>query len=110
MAPGECPICGGPSPIEGYAGLLICPACDQRVVDVDGNPGEPVLPDGLAEAGLDAVMAFEYSEPNPVFVDGKKCWRRYRFGGYVTLRDPWDCATLLEFYDHFRIAIEELGA
>ena len=37
---------------------------------------------------------------NPVFIDGHKCWRRYKFGGWVTLRDFWDISDIGDFYDH----------
>jgi len=38
---------------------------------------------------------------NPVFVGGIKYWRRYRFGGWVTMRDFDDCKDIGEFYDKY---------
>jgi hypothetical protein len=39
---------------------------------------------------------------NPVFVDGLQCWRRYKFGGCITMADPDNCMTLDESYARHR--------
>lgn len=44
---------------------------------------------------------------NPVFINGKKCWRRYEIGGWVTQRDPFDCDTIDEFFS--RISEERVA-
>ena len=88
----SCPICGG-NLIETYSSAdfiknypgLICHECDARSVNSDGN--EP----------YHSSMG-DYGD-NPVFIDSNKCWRRYRFGGYVTMVSPEGCNTLEEFYE-----------
>lgn len=65
-----------------YPGQL-CVACQERA---EPEPGGDDL-DTLGDAG-----------PNPVYVDGIKCWRRYRQGGYLTMRDDTPCRSLNKFY------------
>lgn len=89
-ASGGCPLCGK-SLRADYSGDaattypgLVCRKCDDRAVDAAGaEPHHSSEFDGGA---------------NPVFIDGKKCWRRYRFGGFVTMYDPDDCPTLEDFH------------
>jgi hypothetical protein len=84
----ECSICGteleDPPFASGYPNF-VCRDCDTRAVNTDGK------------------SPFHYSNgddgDNPVFIDGKKCWRRYRFGGYITMLDDLDCKDIGEFYD-----------
>lgn len=91
----RCPICSrdllldfpsAPS-IVGYPGL-ICRTCDRRAINSKGAAPE--------------MFGFDDNGDNPVFIDSRKCWRRYRFGGFVTMLDPYDCDTLEEFYDRQR--------
>jgi hypothetical protein len=62
----------------------VCQDCNARALDDKGNkPFHSSMGDGGT---------------NPVFIDGYKCWRRYRFGGYIAMLDRFNCASLSEFY------------
>ena len=63
---------------------LVCPDCQENAVNADGD--SPVH------------LSWDDDGDNPVFLDGVKCWRRYKFGGYITMRDVHDFPTLSEFY------------
>jgi len=56
-----------------------CSICDARAVS---EPGVP------ARQG-----------DNPVFIDGIRCFRRYKMGGWLSQRDALDCDDYDEFYD-----------
>lgn len=75
--PQRCSICGGSDDRSdefwsNYRGL-VCLACDARAVD---EAGDPAWSDDEYDTGS-----------NPVFIDGVRCRRRYRFGGWVTMRE-----------------------
>jgi hypothetical protein len=96
-----CPVCGGE--VEGDTDTyvnLVCDFCDERAVNRDGEEPWHGWPPGEEPESEDETirMAPDRGE-NPVFIDGEKCWRRYRFGGWVTMVDNHNCDSLEEFYE-----------
>lgn len=109
----ECAICGEPFEsydpefATGYANL-VCESCDEQAVTKQNESPKH----GNEYLGEDTIIDDDSETPtirmdpdvgdNPVFIDGQKCWRRYRFGGWITRRDDHDCASLDEFYETHR--------
>lgn len=83
-----CSICGAelnnPAFPRNYPNF-VCRECDGRAVSSEG--------------GLPRHESQYDDGDNPVYIDGHKCWRRYRFGGYITMKDDYDCRSIGEFYD-----------
>ena len=96
-----CPICGsedgGNHPTYPN---LVCDDCDQQAVNEEGEAPWYGWPPGEEPESDDGTIRIPPDQgENPVFIDGKKCWRRYRFGGWVTMKDNHDCESLKEFYE-----------
>ena len=109
----ECAICG--EPFESYDlefasnyANLVCEACDERAGTAEGDSPKY----GNEYLGRDTIIDDDSGTPtirmppdvgdNPVFIDGQKCWRRYRFGGWITRRDDHDCSSIKEFHERHR--------
>jgi len=95
----SCSICrDGPLRTHGEIPAEICDDCDQRAVNKSGDtPWHGYPPEKRPDEDQPTVEPPDDGE-NPVFIDGHKCWRRYRFGGWKTFLDHYDCDTLDEFY------------
>jgi hypothetical protein len=64
--------------------MPVCDQCDRRAID---DEGLPAFHDSPNDWGT-----------KPVFIDGRRCFRRYHLGGYQTMLDPdSDCPD----YDNF---------
>lgn len=98
-----CSICGSKLPDGDFAlnyPNFVCDECNSTAVNEDGETpwhGWPPGEEPESEPGV-IQMVPDHGE-NPVYINGIKCWRRYRFGGHIAFRDTFDCDTLGEFYD-----------
>lgn len=104
----ECAICGGPlerihAELTSTYPNLVCWKCNRQA---ENEHGEKPTFGGEYRAKIKAesdspeeVNVPSDAGENPVFIDGQKCWRRYRFGGFVTSVDQFDCDTMSEFKD-----------
>ena len=78
----RCSICGR-EPVGDDFPRLVCPRCDAMALNDAARP---------AEAAADGSRG-----DNPVFVEGKQCWRRYAMGGWATMLDVDNCRDYYEF-------------
>lgn len=104
----RCSICGTPE--DDASGLPIrysnpvCKECDTLAVDESGEIPWAGYPPGEGPESKPGVIQLEPDHgQNPVYISGVKCWRRYRFGGWITRRDAFDCDSLEEFREFHRI-------
>jgi len=110
-SPGElrCAICGTPEseardlPV-GYSNP-VCEDCDRLAVGESGDsPWHQYPPDEEPPETEPGVIRLGPDRgENPVYIAGAKCWRRYRFGGWITRRDAFDCESVEEFHELHRI-------
>lgn len=96
-----CPLCGQAEPDDDSTyPNQVCDDCDARAVNEAGERPWHGWPPGEEPDAAEGVIRMPSDRgENPVFIDGEKCWRRYRFGGWVTMKDDHDCDSLEEFYE-----------
>ena len=80
---GSCSICGGEWEALYVYGDSVCENCDAR--SVAGS--DTLLPGKIHEQG--------YPQSSPVYVDGIRVWRRFKFGWWLTRRGS---ASMDQFY------------
>lgn len=78
----RCSICGR-EPVGDDFPRLVCRRCDAMALNDAARPA------WSAEDGSRG--------DNPVFIQGRPCWRRYAPGGWVTMLDVHNCRDFYEF-------------
>ncbi|MDL0121770.1 hypothetical protein [Halobacterium salinarum] len=101
-----CAICAEPLyeialPLTSAYPNVVCKKCERRAVNENGDePKHGVAYEKRVKAESDDPESISFTAnpgDNPVFIDGNKCWRRYRHGGYITRLDQFDCDDIWEF-------------
>jgi|GEM_PF-1139077 len=99
----NCAICSNNNVSDSYP-YLVCLECDSKALNSKGEKAKHAIsdPEFIKDSKKMAAKSILLSPPdggdNPIFIDRKKCWRRYRFGGWVTMFDPFNCESINEFY------------
>lgn len=90
----ECAVCNRSlaAPFCQYANA-ICPDCGIRA---------------LTREGLKPVRNTSQDETVPVYVDGHKCWRQWRYATYVLMRDVYDSESRVQFYTRVDLDLQGL--
>jgi hypothetical protein len=88
----RCNICGH-EPVSDDFPRLVCPRCDALALNDAASPARTSA-DG---SGGD----------NPVYIDGRQCWRHYYAGGYVTMLDVDNCRDLDQFCRVNKLALRK---
>jgi hypothetical protein len=78
----RCSVCGQ-TPVGEEFPRLVCRRCDAMAFNDAARPAA-AREDG---AGGD----------NPVYVEGRQCWRLYDLGGWVTILDIDNCRDVYDF-------------
>ena len=76
---------------------IVCVKCDKKALSKNGDKAEHMI-NKIKSPTMNDYLETDDGD-NPVYIDGKKCWRRYKFGSWVTMLDPYDCDSIEEFYE-----------
>ena len=74
----------------------VCNKCDEKAINKNGTEALHTI-QKEENLSLDELISIDDGD-NPVYIDGKKCWRRYKFGSWITMLDKFNCNTIHEFY------------
>lgn len=112
----RCFLCGRALPLPAHYPNQVCRTCDGKALTLEGarplhasdvvlDPSKPPFyrqddpATGRRTLVANLDLGGDYGT-NPVFIGTMQCWRRYRFGGWVTMADPEEHTTLESFYAH----------